>query len=130
MKYFKDETNNLFGLAKDGSQDDSIQDNFIAITPEEANTILLSKVEPLTTEQIRARMTPLTALQIRKVLNQFNLRSQVETIINDRTDQALKDAWQYATEYKRDDDLLNQMIAYIGLTQDQVDQMFTVGATL
>lgn len=72
---------------------------------------------------------PLSAWQVRKVLTQFNLRTQVEAAIN-TADQNTKDAWQFANEFGRDNALLNSMAIALGLTAAQLDSMFTVGATL
>jgi hypothetical protein len=85
--------------------------------------------EPLTVEQIRAQLQPLSAWQVRKVLTQFNLRTKVETAISN-ADQVTKDAWEYAGEFSRDDALLNSLCASLFLTNEQVDELFTVGITL
>lgn len=72
---------------------------------------------------------PLSRWQVRKVLTQFNLRTQVENAIS-MADQATKDAWAYANEFARDNVLLNNMGKALGMTDAQLDQMFTVGITL
>ena len=82
-----------------------------------------------TPEQIRDSMQPLSAWQVRKVLTQFNLREKVETAIAN-ADQNTKDAWQYAKEFQRNDILLNGMATALGLTDEQLDELFTVGITL
>lgn len=58
MKTYKDINNNLFAYELDGSQDDFIAENLIQITDEEANAIRLSKVIPLTYQQLRAAEYP------------------------------------------------------------------------
>jgi hypothetical protein len=50
MKLFKDTENNVFAYELDGSQNHLI-DGKTAITQEEANEIIASKVTPLTEEQ-------------------------------------------------------------------------------
>ncbi len=72
---------------------------------------------------------PLSAFQVRKVLTQFNLRSQVETAVS-QADQATKDAWQYTNDFQRDNPVLTAMATLLGLTDDQLDQMFEIGVTL
>ena len=82
-----------------------------------------------TTLELRAQLQPLSAWQVRKVLTQFNLRTQVENAIAG-ADQATKDAWNHANEYRRDSALLNSMGAALGMTAAQLDSMFEIGATL
>jgi hypothetical protein len=50
MKLFKDTENNVFAYELDGSQDELIGDK-VAITQEEADVIISSKIIPLTEEQ-------------------------------------------------------------------------------
>lgn len=76
-----------------------------------------------------ASFAPLSAWQVRKVLNQFGLRAQVESAIATADDNT-KDAWVYANEYQRNDPLLNGMASMLGMTAAQVDSMFIVGVTL
>ncbi len=88
-----------------------------------------AETTPITQEYLRSIMQPLSAWQVRKVLTQFNLRTQVESAIVN-ADQNTKDAWQFANEFKRDDILLNNMGKALGMTDEQLDQLFTVGVTL
>ena len=78
MKYYKDTLNNLFAYANDGSQDSYIPNVLILITQAEADAI---RNVPKTALQIRAALAPLSAWQVRKVLTQFNFRTQVENAI-------------------------------------------------
>ena len=72
---------------------------------------------------------PLSPWQVRQVLNQAGMRAAVEAIVSSGSIE-LKDAWQFATEFQRNNDLLNQMTAGLGMTDEQVDDMFRLGATL
>ena len=74
--------------------------------------------------------SPLSAWQVRKVLTQFGLRTQVENAIASSTDQATKDAWNYANDFARDDALLNTTAKALSMTDAQLDNLFTVGITL
>jgi len=47
MKYFKDNNNEVFAYAKDGSQDNFIQDGLMVITSLEANTIINPPLTPV-----------------------------------------------------------------------------------
>jgi hypothetical protein len=71
----------------------------------------------------------ITARQARLVLNRHNLRQTVETAIAN-ADQDTKDEWEFATEIRRDWASLVQIATAIGLTNEQLDDMFIEGATL
>lgn len=77
----------------------------------------------------RQSMTPLSAYQVRKGLTQFNLRSQVEAAIS-QADISIKDAWQFANEFERTNPVLLMMAQALGITDNQLDQMFELGASL
>lgn len=71
----------------------------------------------------------LSAWQVRKVLNLFNLRAQVESAVL-LADSATKDAWVYSNEFERNDPVLNAMAASLGMNETQLNQLFEVGITL
>lgn len=72
---------------------------------------------------------PLSAWQVRKVLTQFNLRDAVEAGVA-AADQNTKDAWAYAREFQRDDPVLIGMATALGMTNNQINNMFDIGITL
>jgi hypothetical protein len=82
-------------------------------------------VVPVTRDELPA----LTAWQVRKVLNATGLRDLVEAAVAGSS-RDVRDAWQYAVNYRRDDVILNGMAAIVGITQSQLDQMFVEGAKL
>ena len=84
---------------------------------------------PLTVEQNRALLKPLSAWQVRKVLTQLGLRDSVETAVAN-ADAETKDAWHYASSFQRDDALLVSMAAAINISDAQLDAMFEAGALL
>lgn len=67
MKYYKNETNELYAYEEDGSQDGYIKPGLIPITEEEANAILLAIEEAYvpppepTKEELLAQLQELTA---------------------------------------------------------------------
>lgn len=126
MKYFKDEQNNLFGLLDDGSQDDSIQGNWISTTPEEVNTILLSRVEATTPEQQRLNMPALTRVQFVTVLRKHNLWAQAQNLADTLSIEAQVQFYE-GQVFKRMDDTLNMMAGKLALSDDQVDALFNEG---
>jgi hypothetical protein len=69
-----------------------------------------------------------TPLQVRRALNASGLRGQVEAALA-AAPQDARDAWDYATEVKRDDATLNAMAAALGLSTTQVDDLFKLAAS-
>jgi len=80
-------------------------------------------------EQLRAQIKPLSAAQARLVLNQFGLLTQVETAIASGS-RDLQIEWEFRTEFKRDNALLNSMATSLGMTDVQLDAMFAAGILL
>jgi hypothetical protein len=72
---------------------------------------------------------PLSAWQIRKVLTASGLRAQVEAAVL-AADQDTQDAWHYASNFQRDDPILNAMAVSLGITPKDLDNMFDLGITL
>lgn len=70
-----------------------------------------------------------TPWQIRKALNNMGLRADVESAIAASPDQALKDGWEYASEFRSDDAFVLSMGQSLGLTAEQTHQMIA-GASL
>ena len=83
---------------------------------------------PATSE---APSTPssLSPRQLRLVLDYAGLLDQVDAFAA-KQERAVQLSWQWATEFRRDDQLLNTMAENMGITQDQIDAMFVEGATL
>lgn len=72
----------------------------------------------------------LTPRQIRIQLTNSGLRQQVEDIIANTDDYALKDWWEYSLDYKRDNPILIDMATQLGLTDEQIDDMFIQASKL
>jgi hypothetical protein len=62
--------------------------------------------------------------QARAVLDTHGLLQQVDTLIEASGSAANKAAWHYAPAIRRDSQLVNWAAGQIGLTSEQVDQMF------
>lgn len=71
-----------------------------------------------------------TPWQIRKALNSSGLRAGVEAAIAASTDQALKDGWEFATEFKSDDPFVLQMGAALGKSPEETEALIQMAATL
>ena len=68
--------------------------------------------------------------QIRKVLNQLELRDAVEAAVAASTDRNLRDGWERATEFRSDDPFVIAMGATLGKTEAEVRAIIELGATL
>lgn len=67
--------------------------------------------------------------QLRFVLNQAGLRTQVENLIA-AADQTTKDYWEFSLEYEFAHPVLVGMANTLGITEEQRKQMFITGATI
>lgn len=67
--------------------------------------------------------------QIRKALNQLNLRDTVETAISGGT-QDMKDAWNYASSFDRNHPLVNSLGLLLNKTSEELDEIFILAGTL
>lgn len=66
--------------------------------------------------------------QMRRALNQIGLRATVEAAVA-AGDQDTKDGWEFASEFRRDNALLLGMAAALNLTEQDLDDLFTLAAT-
>jgi hypothetical protein len=95
-------------------------------------------IRPYTPEEIAAREAAyaasrvpksVTPRQVRLVLLAQGLLASVEAMIAQQ-DEATRITWQYASEFRRDDPLLNQLAVNLNLTSQQIDDFFITAATL
>jgi hypothetical protein len=77
----------------------------------------------------RMAMPALSARQVRLVLSQFGYRTQVESAI-EQASQEVKDEWNFANEFERVSPVLNGMAQMLGLDDTDVDLMFEIGINL
>lgn len=70
-----------------------------------------------------------SARQIKLALLSDGLLDQVDTFATAQ-DRAVQISWEYATEFQRQDALLLAMATAFGMTDEQVDDLFRLAATL
>lgn len=70
----------------------------------------------------------LTPRQARLALNHFGLREIVEQTVSGNLN--FKDEWEYANEIDRDWTTLTALSSQIGITDEQLDELFRYGAKL
>ena len=68
--------------------------------------------------------------QIRKALNSQGLRQSVEDAVAASDDIALRDGWEFATEFRSDDPFVISMGASLGMTEDHTVELIRFASTL
>ncbi len=71
--------------------------------------------------------TSVTPRQARLALFQAGLLEAVEAAIA-AADKPTQVTWEYAIEFRRDDPMINALGTQLGLTSQQIDQLFIVGS--
>lgn len=71
----------------------------------------------------------ITPKQVRLLLLQQNLLANVEAMIAQQ-DEATKITWQYDSEFRRNDPLLDQLALELDLTEQQIDEFFIAASKL
>ena len=61
---------------------------------------------------------------VRTVLQNDNLFDQAQTLINETSDNALKNVWEYGNFAERNSRAISVLAIELNLTEEQVDQMF------
>ena len=133
MKYFK-LNGEVFAFENDGSQDDYITQDMVRMTPSEVDKHVNPK-KYMTDEQLYdiyiKSLKPLTRRQFKLVLLENNLLEQVETLINSVEDTTqrtrLQIEYSEATEFQRTSDSIKYMCNLLGLTEEQINQMWEQG---
>ena len=136
MKYYK-KGNEVFAFEDDGSQDDYITEDMVRMTPSEVDKHLNPK-KYMTDEQLYdiyvKSLKPLTRRQFKLALLENNLLEQVETLINSVEDVTqrtrLQIEYSEATEFQRTSNSVKYMCNLLGLTEEQINQMWEQGLTL
>lgn len=70
-----------------------------------------------------------TPFQARAALRAAGLLSQAEALVA-TGDDITKDAWEYATEFRRSSPLLTGLAAQLGMSEQQLDQLFIEAADI
>ncbi len=136
MKYYKI-NGEVFAFESDGSQDEYITQDMVRMTSSEVDKHINPK-KYMTDEQLYdiyvKSLKPLTRRQFKLVLLENNLLEQVETLINSVEDTTqrtrLQIEYSEATEFQRTSNSVKYMCNLLGLTEEQVNQMWEQGLTL
>jgi hypothetical protein len=71
-----------------------------------------------------------TPWQIRKALNSLGLRQAVEDAVEASDDIALKDGWEFATEFRSDDPFVLSMGTMLGKDEAETRELIEMAASL
>ena len=75
------------------------------------------------------RATTVTPLQIRRALRQVGLMDEVAAFV-EASPPEVREAWEYAVQIDRTNELIAAAAASIGATDEDVDELFRLAATL
>jgi hypothetical protein len=118
MRYFKDQADGFYVVQDD---DSTVPDGWTQITEAEAAASMPAQ---------HAQAFICSPWQIRKALNNLGLRTAVESAVAASDDMALKDGWEYATEFRSDDPFVLAMGQALGKTADETRDLIAFAATL
>ena len=126
MPYFKAPDNSLHFLSFDDVAKGFyrlLPNGSVQITDEEASSLLAEKQPAPTIPQV------VSPRQIRLAMTQLGMRTQVESAVN-AASQEVQDTYHYATEFRRDDPLIPPLAKQLGITDAQIDQLWSLATTL
>ena len=124
MKFYKDANNQVYAYESDGSQDAFIKPGLIAITQAEADVLRTPPPQVPTKVQMA---------QARLALLQQGYLDQVNSILSGLTGDAGKAAqieWNYRQYVGRNNHLVQAIKTQLPLTEQQLDDLFTLASTL
>lgn len=124
FKYYKDFQNNVYAFEGDGSQDAYIKPGLVSITKAQADALRTPVVGIPSVISMR---------QARLALLQSGLLPQVDAAmaaLTGASGDAARIDWQFAQTVERSHPLVTTMTAQLSLTTKQLDDLFTLGATL
>jgi len=121
MQYFN--VNGAVHCLDDGiNADDYIKQPYIVITSQEASLLIAINNPP-------PKPTSCTMKQARLALLKSNYLPQVTTAMSQASTEA-QIIWEFSTVVDRNDALVTQMATVLGLTAQQLDDLFALAITL
>jgi len=106
-----------------------IEPEFAHLLPAGSVPITDEEAEALRPVPQPAPVAPISPRQIRMALSRAGLRDAVEAAVA-AGDQDLKDWWEFSTSYERLNPQVVAMGEALGQTDEQLDQLWALGATL
>lgn len=126
MKYYKLD-NQVFAFEADGSQDDYIKPEMVAMTQAQVDEHLTVEVLP-----IEQTLPPLTRRQFKLALLHAGLTAQIEALISEIADPLTKAVieieYNEATEFQRLSDSVSYMCNLLDLSNDEINEIWQQAA--
>lgn len=141
MKYYKHKDDNVYAFEEDGSQDEYIPSDLVAISKEEADK-LVEKAQEMSRAEIEdfipdtlSRFQMLSILKISKLDSGKSMYQVVDNFINELSDDSpdniiIKTAWDSASEFRRESLLVSAIQKHLNLSAAEIDELFKNGAQL
>jgi hypothetical protein len=110
-----------------------IDDDGISRTSGLAESLVPEGVTPEPYIEPVARVTSVSMRQARLILLSQNMLSSIDGIIAQLPTpqkEAAQIEWEYATDVSRDSPLVAMLVQSLGLTEEDLDSLFTVASTL
>lgn len=92
-------------------------------------TTVMTPCDVIPPEPIPVGIALVSPRQIRQALTRTNLRLAVENAVA-AGDQDLKDWWEFSTTFDRDNPVSVAMARSLGVSDEQIDQLWLLAATL
>ena len=109
--------------------DDGIDPETIPAFPKDAIAITDAEAEALRPAPPPSPIAPISPRQIRQALTRAGLRAPVEAAVAGG-DQDIKDWYEFSTAFERINPQVVAMGAALGVTAQQLDALWALGATL
>lgn len=103
-------------------------DTFFYTFKDEASYLSIKELTDLTIPEIE-QFDALSRIQVRKVLNKYNLRDTVETYMA-TAPREIQDEWKFRDSYERNNQLLLSVAELLNITDSQLNSMFREGKLL
>lgn len=95
--------------------------------------LMLASLQPIPDKVVPGNVPEVISMrQARLALLQYNLLDNIDVIIANMPGiegEAAKIEWEYATEVRRDSQLVKNLIPYLNFTEDQMDELFSLAST-
>ena len=105
------------------------EQSVVDFTPDEIQEIELANAVLVAAQSLLVPLqVPLWA--VRTVLQNNGLFAQADALIKGSSDNALRNYWEYGNDAHRESPIIASMASTLGLSNDQVDQMFRDAGSL
>lgn len=117
-------TGNILEVFGDDDEILSFTDEFVALTQGEIEAIQKAKV-PKSVKNMKLRLA-----LIQSGISISSIDATIQTIEDTTVRESIQTMWEYAEYYERENTQLIAMAASLGITDEQLDQLFILAETL